>query len=749
MNQWPNIDGHAQGLVARDGKPVPLQAVEVAVDIQGLLAEVVIAQDYANREVADIEVSYTFPVPAEAVLMGVEARIGDREISGMVAESTEAESRYEDAIADGDSAILLQQLRAGLYSLSLGNLQSGENARITYRYALALRWNDDRVDLRLPTTIAPKYGDPNALGMQPHQTLDADSTYRCQFQLSIVVAGLLADAAVTSPTHDITTRMEAAGLQIGLQDGAADMDRDLVVTFRQHSDRRCAATVARDGDGYVAMLNYRPSIPIEKTAISRNLAIVVDCSGSMGGDSIRQAGIALSNIGKALHPEDHINIILFGSHYELLFPGQVAVDAKVKNRIRRLGRSLQADLGGTELASALQAAYESLADIGPGDVLLITDGEVYAEDAIVEPARDIPHRVFCVGVGSAVSEGVLRSLSTVTGGSAEFVTPNEDMPERITRHFERIRSGRANEITVHWPQSPLESLPLTQPLYDGDTVSLYYWFDQQPQGTVRVALEGKGGTIEEVEAAIGTKVDVAVTNVPATLARFAAARKLDTIDRREHGLPIALDYQLLTPWTSVVAVDSRAAADKAGSVPVLREVPQMRAAGWGGLSTVRSSIAPALEMFCVREYQSMEISGRHKRIAPSGVDRSLFSRSYSRSQDQGRFQIDPANLPIDDLIERLAAEPSEQGVIEILQDFGEALRLGHGLRLEMLLLFSQAKGQLSEEQLFATILIRLIQARPKTVESITAVERLRALQDNSPILLSSEKLDQVMAGFGL
>ncbi|KUJ83427.1 hypothetical protein AWR36_006085 [Microbulbifer flavimaris] len=783
MKQWPSTEWQTSPkLVSRSGGPVPLQAVEIAVEIQHLLAEMVITQDYTNHEAADIEVSYTFPVPTEAVLLGVQAKIGDREIAGQVAESADAESHYEDAIADGDSAILLQRVRPGLYSLSLGNLQSGEEARITYRYGLALCWNGDRVDLRLPTAIAPKYGSSAALGLPPHQTVDADPTYRCQYELTVSVAGLLADAVVSSPSHDIATHMEAGGLQIGLQDSAADMDRDLVLNFRLRSDQRCSATMSRDGEGFVAMLSYRPSIPNQETSSPRNLALVVDCSGSMNGDSIRQAGAALSNIAERLSPQDRINVILFGSHHRALFPGQVLVEKSVKNRIRRLGRSLQADMGGTELASALRVAYDSLAEVGPGEVLLITDGSVCAEETILGEARSVPHRVFTVGVGSAVSEGLLKALSAATGGSAEFVTPNEDMAERITRHFERIRSGRAGEVNVQWPQSPRESLPLTRAIFDGDTVHLYYWFDSEPVGSAQVELKGTAGVLEVVETEICSKVsntkDSATVTPLETLARFAAARKLDITESREEALAIALEYQLLSPWTSFVAVDQRVAAGKAGSMPELRKVPQMQAAGWGGLSSLSDSVDYGLDYMDLSKYRVSEsltrsleqtcanLRARLDLIASERPPTPLphtdhIYRARSNPKNLTGKKLPPglgdehsfykrdmlSRLPIEGFVTRLAQVSKKQDLIIILKDFKLALNL-YVSSASFHFLFTKIRDAESEEKMLLTLLLDIIQLGPETLESKKAVNTLLEHLKGAVTPLSVRRAEVILERIG-
>ena len=118
-------------------------------------------------------------------------------------------------------------------------------------------------------------------------------------------------------------------------------------------------------------------------------------------------------------------------------------------------------MSGTEIGPALEMAYASRAPEGiSSDLLLITDGEVWHIDPVLETAASSGHRVFTVGVGSAVSEGFLQALARRTGGACELVTPNEQMAERIVRHFRRIGSPNTRDVHLQWPGTAIEQIPM-------------------------------------------------------------------------------------------------------------------------------------------------------------------------------------------------------------------------------------------------------------------------------------------------
>jgi len=98
-----------------------------------LNSKVTVEQRYRNPTSVNIEAVYTFPLPLDAVLLAFEVEIGGRRLAGWIVKKAAAEREYEEAITDGDTAILLEQAGPGLYTASIGNFMPGETATIRFR----------------------------------------------------------------------------------------------------------------------------------------------------------------------------------------------------------------------------------------------------------------------------------------------------------------------------------------------------------------------------------------------------------------------------------------------------------------------------------------------------------------------------------------------------------------------------------------------------------------------------------------
>lgn len=568
------------------GAALPLEDVAIDAHLRDLIAEVEVTQAYRNDEPTNIEAVYTFPLPLDAVLLELVVTIGERVLRGTVVEKKAAEEKYENAIADGDSAVMLEEAEPGLYTMNVGNVMAGERLTVRFRYGLALRWSGDAVRFFVPTTVAPRYG---VSPLAPHQAPETALTVENRFGLTVRVEGLLRDARMDCATHPVRGRREAGAAVLELAAERAVMDRDFVLTFDAQGGARSYALADLDSGGHVVFASFQPKLGGLARPEPRSVKIVVDCSGSMAGDSIAQAKRALASIIDLLQPADLLNVIAFGSHARALFTHQEPCTPLNLERARRFCSELAANLGGTEIGGALERAYQSRTGGElPQDVLLVTDGEVSDWKPVVERAVASGHRVFTVGVGAAVAEAFVRSLAARTGGACELVSPNEGMAERITRHFQRMGAPRATSARITWPDGATERWPENlRHVFDGDTVIAWARFAQRPEGQVTFEVEaGEGRRIQQAVPIEAVPVPEDARG-PSTLARLAAALRLPELDAAR-GAKEAVAYGLVSRWTHCIVVFERAADEKAAHLPELRKVKQTLAAGWGGTGSVVS-----------------------------------------------------------------------------------------------------------------------------------------------------------------
>ena len=650
----------ASAMTGVHGERVALSDVSVSAVLRDLLAEVSVSQTYRNDERVNIEAVYTFPLPLDAVLLDLRVEIGGRVLNGVVVEKAAAEEDYEDAVAAGDAAVMLEVIEPGLYTMNVGNLIPGEKATITFSYAILYRWAGDRLRFFLPTTIAPRYGESPNL---PHQVPESSMTVENRFSLRVEIFGSLRVAQFVCPSHEVKLVKSANKVVISLQQAKAVMDRDFILSVKALQATRSFALCGSDGDGVAAVASFQPFFPGLQQPRPLNLAIVIDCSGSMKGDSMEQAKQALEGILDALQPHDRVTLIAFGNTTDLFSDRLVACNQTNLAKAKRFAQKLDANMGGTEIGEALKDAYAAVRGSESADIFLVTDGEVSTWKPVVQKAKRSGHRIFTVGVGAAVSEAFVRGLAADTGGECELVSPREGMADRVIRHFERMRAPRASRVSIRWPKGALGVAPAKLgAVFEGDTVIACAHFDHASiSASVVLEVETDKGEVMRQELSLSMAPLSETTDSFSTVARLAAAARMKELDD-DAGLETALCYRLVSPWTNWLVIAERPEGEKAQDLPELRKVPQTLAAGWSGVGS--DSTAPAI----FRQALPDPVVFRSEREIITGID---FSEEEATYAVPGRDIPEPFRrllALIEDEPERLNA----RSVLDLLREAGLA-----------------------------------------------------------------------------
>lgn len=651
-----------------------LQSVSARGKLEGLLLSMTLEQSFRNDSAENMEVVYTFPLAWGAVLLGLEATLGGKRMAGQVMARAEARERYEDAVEKGDVPVMVEKAEGSVFSASLGSLKPGEEAKIELTYAQLLSFEQGRIRLVLPTTIAPRFGDALTQGkLSPDQAATPSLVAEHRFGLAVTLCGAVAQARIGSPTHTITQQRSAESVTVELQ-GSAWLDRDFVLLLEGLEGRSfaIAGQDVRSGEGHAALVaSYCPQVPQQQPSALR-LKILVDCSGSMAGDSINQAREALRPLAAVLTPQDQVSFSRFGSQTQRVLGVVEGTPTNLKALLGAINNT-EADLGGTEMARALEDTFSL--HMGPAhhadeaDVLLITDGEVWDAQRIVDDAGRSGHRVYALGVGSAPAESLLREMAEATGGACEFATPRESMAVAIQRLLARIRLALPVQARMESSLKALWCSPMPRRLAAGETVHLFMRLPKIPQNAPLLDIAG----LDAIPAELTVRDDDLI-------ARLVAAREIGNTANRTVAAQMAERYQLVTDETNLLLVIDCEEAEKTNGMPMLHQVRPMLAAGWGGSSTVfldasqirysrRQNTAPA-----VFRMMSQSVAFDTEDLAVPSVLRSNKSSSAAKVSALASGGMNGFEIPAF-LRKNVHATPAE-----IIAAFNQAATQGQGFR---------------------------------------------------------------------
>jgi Ca-activated chloride channel family protein len=589
-------------------RPLPLEGVRVTAEISGAASRVVMAQRYRNAEAVPVEAVYVFPLPEGAALCGLVIETGGRRINGRVLEREEAFAAYDDALAAGHGAALLDEERPNVFTASVGNLLPGQELTVELTWVETLAREGEAIRFALPTVVAPRYvPNEDARGVSPtpgervSPPVKLGVPYGFSFAAEVELPGGV--AGVESPTHPIRVLLADGKARVELAQGAAAMDRDLVLLLTPVAAAKPCGRLERQVDGsVVAAVSFVPLL--KSSGGPREVVFLVDRSGSMNGDSIEAVRRALQLCLRSLEEGDAFDIVGFGSTFQTLFGApRPYAQASLEEASAHVER-LQADLGGTEILPALRAVLERPSASGlRREVVLLTDGEVSNDDAVVALAREhaATTRVFAFGIGHAASEHLVRAVARASGGAAEMILPGRALEATVVRQFGRLRAAALEDVRVAWSgaKAQLQAPATVAQLFDGEPLAVYAWLDGAPAAALLSATSAGKAVSWEVEL---DPARVADGSLLGTLAARAAIRDLeegtaegrrgsnqrDRADTRvrEAIVRLAVRYGLASRETSFVAVEEREAGEDR-PVAELRRIPVALAHGWGGVEATR------------------------------------------------------------------------------------------------------------------------------------------------------------------
>jgi Ca-activated chloride channel family protein len=599
-------------LVTSSQVSIPLQGVRIEACLTSLGSEVTVTQRYTNLEAVDVEAVYVFPLEEGAAVCGFSARVGDRLIRGRVEEREKAFEIYDDAMAAGHGAFLLDQERPNIFTVSVGNLRPQQTIEIAITYVTLLTFEGTAVRLLIPTTVSPRYvpAGPPEVGQPDGERVNPPAQETVPYGLTLSVE--IRDTNMTqieSPSHAIRTTPHAHGTTVTLASTQVDssspyvaLDRDFVLLMQPEDAHQPVAHVAREADGTLcAMVTFHPQrlgIPSR----GNEVLFLLDCSGSMQGDSIAQAQRALALCIRALTAHDAFNIVCFGSSFTSLWPVPQPYSQASMEEATQYIQQVQADLGGTEILVPLQHLLQMAPDPErPRQLLVLTDGEVANEAEVIDLCGRYATtaRVFAFGIGAGVSEHLIRGISRAHG-AAEFIYPGERMEPKVLRMFGRVHTPAFKHVHIDWGGLEVEQAPaVCPPVFGGDSLTVF--------GRLQ------GGTTDKVIL----HADAHTWEVPIALAQPETGGPIPTLWARHrirdlegrHGAPLrgstqahrkadrsiaqlvelGQRYGLLSSATSYVAVEERSAVDKTTTQAVLRKIPIAITQGWHG----RGSVLPA------------------------------------------------------------------------------------------------------------------------------------------------------------
>ncbi len=553
-------------------RPLRVKSLAVETSIQGQVATTRVTQVFFNDLGYVVDGTYFYPLPEDATFVGFATWDGDRKLRGEVLEKEEARNRYLAIVRKSWDPGLLEYAGANLFQARVFPVPARGEKRVEFSYSQILKADHGMVSYTYPLQSGTR-ANPQAI------------------EKIVLTADIQSDQGIKtiySPSHAVDIHREGERRAKLSYEGANLLpDRNFMLFYSlSNAEFGLSLMTYRESadDGYFMIILSPRAETKPAAAIPKDILFVLDTSGSMQDKGKLDKALAALKFGiGSLNASDRFNIVTFSTEARRFRDGLVGVSQDTKAAaLSFIAR--QSAAGGTNIYDALK---DALASFQGGDrpryLVFLTDGLPTVGET--DPGRilrdtvagnTLKVRLFTFGVGYDVNTFLLDQLAARNYGSADYVSPDEDLEVKLSNFFARVSSPVMTDLALDLGAPRAHDVyPRQLPdLFQGSQITVLGRYSGG--GSFPIVLKGK--TQGAARAIRYERNEFPETDTKADfLPRLWAMRKVGYLleqirmsgenpELKNEIVRLAKKYGFVTPYTSYLAYDDKDLA--AGPVPV-------------------------------------------------------------------------------------------------------------------------------------------------------------------------------------
>ena len=613
---------------------LPLKSTSASVNISGVIADVQVTQVYKNEGKKPIEAIYVFPASTRAAVYGMKMTIGERVIEAKIKKRDEARREYEQARDAGKSASLLEQQRPNVFQMNVANIMPGDNIKVELKYTELLVPTDRVYEFTYPTVVGPRYSNQSAENAAPSEQwvanpyLHAGEAPPYTFDINVTIAAGMPIRELACTSHKVSAVYSGSSVANVTLDKSETQggNRDYILRYRLDGNRIQSGLLLYEGkkENFFVLMMQPPKKVTKANIPGREYVFIVDVSGSMHGFPLEISKKLLKNLIGNLRPKDCFNVLLFSGGSSMISEESLPASAEnIQQAIHLIER--QRGGGGTELLPAMKRALSlKKPENYARTIVIATDGYVTVEEEVFDLIRNNlgSANMFAFGIGSSVNRHIIEGMAHVGMGEPFVIVKPDEAEAKAARFRDMIASPVLTRVKVDFngfDAYEVEPLAVPDILAERPVIVFGKWRGN-PRGSITLSGISGGGNYTET-------IDVGkVTPLPSNSAlRYLWARhritilsdynKLRADDRRiKEVTELGLQYNLLTAYTSFVAVDTEVRNTEGRPTTIKQPLPLPHGVSdYAVGSAMQMSYAPSpmaklarKEAYAAREYEALK-----------------------------------------------------------------------------------------------------------------------------------------------
>lgn len=545
--------------------PLAIQRQTVKIAVEGDLAETLVDQRFFNPSSKPVEGWYWFTIPEDSQLVSFALETNGQLVEGEIVERKQAAATYEAAIRRDHDPALLEWIDARTVRARIFPVPALGERRVVLRYQQMLTESEGKLRYRYPLSGPP----------------GRDAATIEEFSLEVQLRGGLEQNYTLATLGEARVEPDNKRVTMRRSGYTPRADFEIELTRKPEQERVPLRYNLLDPGGDQArfvMVRYAPDLDFSKLAMPRGDVVVVVDTSAAGDPSEQQTKLAVAEaLLRSLSAGDRFAVMSADVTATVLYPPEGLADASSDAISAALEKVAQHASGGaTDLGAIFEQALTRVHGLEQPAVVYIGDGLATSGerggDALAERLRrsmtGSRARLFTVGVGSEVDEPMLGRLARVGGGEALRVDAPEQAVVRALELSGALKTPTITDLEVGLGEG-LDDVFISTggKLSRGQEMVVLARTHHDLPATITVKGRLGGEAFEREHKLVRDRsvLDQVVPRLWATAfveRLLGDSRGVEAV--RGKILSLGLEYGMMTPFTSFLALDSESAYAQQG-----------------------------------------------------------------------------------------------------------------------------------------------------------------------------------------
>uniref|UniRef100_A0A8C9IPI4 Inter-alpha-trypsin inhibitor heavy chain H3 n=1 Tax=Piliocolobus tephrosceles TaxID=591936 RepID=A0A8C9IPI4_9PRIM len=526
---------------------IEVYSTKINSKVTSRFAHNVVTTRAVNRADTAKEVSFDVELPKTAFITNFTLTIDGVTYPGNVKEKEVAKKQYEKAVSQGKTAGLVKASGRKLEKFTVSvNVAAGSKVTFELTYEELLKRHKGKYEMYLkvqPKQLVKHFEiDVDIFEPQGISMLDAEASF--------ITNDLLGSAL----TKSFSGKKGHVSFKPSLdQQRSCPTCTDSLL----NGDFTIIYDVNRESPGNVQIVNgyfvhfFAPQgLPV----VPKNVAFVIDISGSMAGRKLEQTKEALLRILEDMKEEDYLNFILFSGDVSTWKEHLVQATPENLQEARTFVKSME-DKGMTNIndgllrgISMLNKAREEhrVPERSTSIVIMLTDGDANVGESRPEKIQENVRNaiggkfpLYNLGFGNNLNYNFLENMALENHGFARRIYEDSDADLQLQGFYEEVANPLLTGVEMEYPENAILGLTQNtyQHFYDGSEIVVAGRLVGEDVNSFKADVKGHGATndLTFTEEVTTEKITLWNRAVPSTFSW------LDTVTVTQDGLSMMIN----------------------------------------------------------------------------------------------------------------------------------------------------------------------------------------------------------------